>query len=71
LRERYPTDLSDEQWALLKPLIPAALPGGRPRAVDLREGVNTILYQQRAGCQGDMLPHDLPAKSTVYDSFAR
>lgn len=71
MRERYPTDLTDEQWTILKILIPAALPGGRPRAVDMREVVNTILYQQRSGCQWDMLPHDLLPKSTVYDYFAR
>ena len=71
MRKHYPTDLSDDQWSLLEPLIPAALPGGRPRAVDLREVVNTILFQQRSGCQWDMLPHDLLAKSTVYDYFAR
>jgi putative transposase len=71
MRKRYPTDLSDEQWALLEPLLPPAWPGGRPRAVDLREVVNTLLYQQRSGCQWDMLPHDLLARSTVYDYFAR
>jgi putative transposase len=71
MRKRYPRDLSDEQWAILAPLIPAALPGGRRRDVDLREVVNAILYQQRSGCQWDMLPHDLLPKSTVYDYFAR
>src|SRR5262245_9768014 len=70
MRKRYPSDLSDGQWAILEPLIPAARPGGRPRGVDLREVVNALLYQQRSGCQWDMLPHDLPAKSTVFDYFA-
>ena len=70
MRKRYPSDLSDGQWAILEPLIPAARPGGRPRDVDLREVVNALLYQQRSGCQWDMLPHDLPAKSTVFDYFA-
>jgi putative transposase len=56
---------------ILAPLIPAALCGGRPRAVEIREVINTILYQQRSGCQWDMLPHDLLPKSTVYDYFAR
>jgi putative transposase len=69
-RKAYPTDLTDEQWAILEPLIPSAKHGGRPREVDMREVVNTILYLNRAGCQWDMLPHDLLPKSTVYDYFA-
>jgi putative transposase len=69
-RKTYPTDLSDEQWAILEPLIPAAKHGGRPREVDMREVLNTILYLHRTGCQWDMLPHDLLPKSTVYDYFA-
>jgi putative transposase len=71
MRKPYPTDLSDEQWAVLEPLVPAAKPGGRPRTVNLREVVNTLLYHNRAGCQWDMLPHDLLPKSTVYDYFAQ
>lgn len=73
-RKRYPSDLTDEQWELLEPLIPRPRKrrkGGRPRSVDMREVVNTILYQARSGCQWDMLPHDLLPKSTVYDYFAR
>jgi len=72
-RKLYPTDLTDEQWAILKPLIPPARTahGGRPREVDMREVVNTILYLNRSGCQWDMLPHDLLPKSTVYDYFAQ
>ena len=70
MRKPYPTDLTDEQWAVLEPIIPAASHGGAPRTVDVREVVNTLLYQNRSGCQWDMLPHDLPAKSTVYEYFA-
>lgn len=72
-RMAYPTDLSDEQWAMVEPLIPAPKNshGGRPRTVCMREVVNTILYMNRSGCQWDMLPHDLHAKSTVYDYFAQ
>jgi putative transposase len=70
-RKSYATDLSDEQWTILEPLLPAAKHGGRPREVDMREVVNTILYLNRTGCQWDMLPHDLLPKSTVYDYFAR
>ena len=69
-RKAYPTDLSNEQWALIKPLIPAAKSGGRPRGVDLREVLNSILYLSRTGCQWEMLPHDLLPKSTVYEYFA-
>ena len=69
-RKRYPTDLTDEQWELLEVVIPPAKCGGRPRAVDMREVVNAIFYLNRAGCQWDMLPHDLLPKSTVYEYFA-
>lgn len=71
MRKRYPTDLTDVQWEILRPLNPEAKSGGRPREVDMREVMNTLLYQDRTGCQWDMLPHDLLPKSTVYDYFAR
>jgi putative transposase len=72
-RKPYPSDLTDAQWTILEPLISAAHTPheGRPREVDLREVVNTILYLNRSGCQWEMLPHDLLPKSTVYDYFAR
>jgi putative transposase len=70
MRKAYPSDLSDAQWAILEPLIPVHTVG-RPRTVDMREVVNAIFYLNRSGCQWDMLPHDLPAKSTVYDHFAQ
>jgi putative transposase len=72
-RKAYPSDLTDGQWAILEPLIPAARTarGGRPREVDMREVVNTIFYLNRSGCQWDMLPHDLLPKSTVYDYFVQ
>jgi putative transposase len=70
MRKPYPSDLTDAQWEIVRPLIPSSTVG-RPREVDLREVVNTILYLNRSGCQWDMLPHDLPPKSTVYESFAR
>ena len=69
MRKRYPTDVTDEQWEQIKPLLGPGLPGGRPRSVDLREVVNTLLYQARSGCQWDMLPHDLVPKSTAFDYF--
>jgi putative transposase len=71
VRRCYPTDLTDAQWAVLEPLVPHSRHGGRPRTVDMREVINAILYLNRAGCQWDMLPHDLLPKSTVYEYFAR
>lgn len=69
-RKRYPSDVTDEQWELLQIVIPDEKPGGRPRSVDMREVMNALLYLNRSGCQWDMLPHDLPPKSTVYQYFA-
>jgi len=69
-RKRYPSDLTDEQWAIVAPLIPPAKSGprdGHPRQVDTREVLNTLFSLNRSGCQWDMLPHDLLPKSTVYD----
>jgi putative transposase len=66
----YPTDLTDELWALIEPLIPPARPGGRPRAADLRLVVNTIFYLAKAGCQWAMLPKDLAKRSTANDYFS-
>jgi putative transposase len=70
MRKPYPSDLTDEQWAIIEPLIPVHTVG-RPREVDMREVLNAIFYLNRSGCQWDMLPHDLPAKSTVYNHFAQ
>lgn len=70
-RKSYPTDLTDAQWAMVEPLLPREKAGGRPRQVDLREVMNSILYLNRSGCQWDMLPHDLLPKSTVYEYFAQ
>jgi putative transposase len=68
-RPSYPTDLTDAQWATLAPLLPDAPWWGRPRAVDLREICNAILYVTRYGITWDALPHDLPNRSTVYRYF--
>jgi putative transposase len=67
----YTPDLTDEQWVIIEPLIPPAEPGGRPRSIDMREVLNTLLYLARSGCQWDMLPHDLLPRSTVFGYFAR
>lgn len=69
-RKPYSTDLTDVQWAIVEPMLPPAKPGGREREVDLREVVNTLLYMCRTGCQWALIPHDLLAKSTVWDYFA-
>src|SRR5208337_1216174 len=70
MRKAYPSDLTDSQWEIIRPLIPVNRVG-RPREVDMREVLNTIFYLNRSRCQWDMLPHDLLPKSTVYDYFAR
>ena len=72
-RQAYPSDLTNEQWSLLEPLLPPERTDGlgRPREADLREVVNAILFINRSGCQWDMLPHDLLPKSTVYGYFAQ
>jgi putative transposase len=64
-RNAYSTDLTDAQWAIIEPLIPASKHGGRPREVNMREVINTIMYLNRTGCQWGMLPHDLLPKSTT------
>ena len=72
-RKRYPSDLTDEQWTLVEPLLPplsrASEEGARARSI--REVLNTLRYLHRSGCQWDMLPHELLPKSTAYDYFAQ
>lgn len=68
-RKPYVSDLDDQQWELVAPLIPAEKKRGRPRTTDMREVVNAIFYLNRTGCRWDMLPHDFPAPSTVYKYF--
>jgi transposase len=74
-RKPYPSDLSDEQWALIEPVITAwkdrhRSVSGHQGAYEMREIVNSILYQGRTGCQWAYLPHDLPPKSATYYYFA-
>jgi transposase len=66
---RYPSDLTDEEWALVKPLIPPAKRGGNRRHVDERAIVNALMYILSTGCQWRALPKDLPPRSTVHDYF--
>ena len=66
---RYPSDLTDAEWALIAPLIPPAKRGGRKRTVVVREVVNAIFYVLATGCQWKALPKDLPPKSTAHSYF--
>ena len=70
-RKPYPSDLTDEQWALIEDLIPPAKPGGRPREVSMREVVDAIMYLLRTGCAWRLLPHDFPKWNLVYHYFWR
>jgi transposase len=65
-RLRYPSDLTDEEWGLVAPLIPPGKPGGGKRTVVMREVVNGVMYVLSTGCQWRYLPGDLPPKSTVH-----
>ena len=66
-RLRYPSDVTDEEWALVEPHIPPAKRGGNKRTVNLREVVNGLMYILSAGCQWRAIPKDLPARSTLDD----
>jgi len=68
---RYPSDLTDEEWAHVAPLIPPAKHGGRKRQVVKRELVNGIMYVLSTGCQWRCIPKDLPPKSTLHDYLER
>jgi transposase len=66
-RLRYPSDLTDEEWAHVAPLIPPAKRGGNRRHVDVREVMNGIMYILSTGCQWRAIPKDLPPRSTLFD----
>lgn len=66
---RYPSDLTDEEWAQIEPLIPPAKRGGNKRRVNMREVVNGLMYVLSTGCQWRAIPKDLPPRSTVHDYF--
>ena len=68
-RLRYPSDLTDEEWALVEPLIRPAKRGGNRRHVVVREVVNGLMYILSTGCQWRAVPKDLPPRSTLYDYF--
>src|SRR3954465_15278518 len=67
--QHYPSDVTDEQWPLIEPHLPAARPGGRPRKTDMRDVVDAVFYILRTGCQWRYLPVDFPPKSTVWRYF--
>ena len=68
-RRSYPSDVSDNEWRILEPLIPPAKPGGHPRTTEMREVINAILYLDRSGSQWRALPHEFPPWSTVWSYF--
>src|SRR3954451_19114132 len=68
---RYPSDVTDEEWALVAPLIPPPKPGGNKRTRDMREVVNGLMDVLSTGCQWRAIPKDLPPRSTVYGYFDR
>jgi putative transposase len=67
--KRYPSDMTDDEWATLEPLIPAAKPGGRHRSANMREVVNGICYVLRGGIPWRFLPKEFPPWKTVYHYF--
>lgn len=70
-RLRHPSDLTDAEWSLTKPLIPRAKRGGNKRTVNVREVVNGLMYVLSTGCQWAAIPKDLPPRSTVNFYFKR
>src|SRR5271170_514362 len=66
---RYPSDLTNEEWALVEPLIPPGKRGGGKRTVVMREVMNGLMYILSTGCQWRAIPKDLPPRSTPYDYF--
>jgi putative transposase len=70
-RKSYPTDLTDDEWKILQPLIPPPKPGGRNRETDIRQVLNASFYLLGSGCAWRLLPHDFPPWQTVYGYFWR
>jgi putative transposase len=67
--KRYPSDMSDDEWAILEPLLPPSKPGGRPRSANMREVMNGIFYVLRGGIPWRFLPKEFPPWKTVYHYF--
>jgi putative transposase len=70
-RRTYETDLSEDEWAIIEPLLPPPVKAGAPRRTDLREVVNAVFYVLRTGVPWHLLPHDFPPEGTVRDYFHR
>jgi transposase len=68
---RYPSDMTDEEWSWVEPLIPSAKRGGRRREVDVREVLNGIMYVLSTGCQWRYVPKDLPPRTTLHGYLQR
>ena len=68
-RTSYSSDINDDQWKVIEPLIPPAKPGGRPRSVDMREILNAIFYVVRSGCAWRLIPHCLLYTSDAADDL--
>lgn len=71
MRKAYPSDITDEQWLIIEPIVNIQNTMGRPRTTDMREVVNALNYIGKSGCQWDMIPHDFPPRSTVHYHFLR
>lgn len=71
MRKPYKTDLTDQQWEFIRPHLPPAVVKNGAEPTDLREVINTLLYQMRTGVQWELLPHDLAPKSTAFDYYTR
>ena len=71
MEERYPSDLKDAEWEMLKDYFKRSDPRGRRNKYDKRDLVNAILYINKAGCQWRMLPKEFPKWQAVYDNFRR
>ena len=68
-RPAYTTDVTDEEWPILEPLLPPAKTGGRPRKYPMREIIKGIPYVLRGGGAWRLMPHDLPPWQTAYQTF--
>ncbi len=68
---RYPSDLTAEEWSLVKAEIPRVRRGGNKRTVNVREVINGLMYVLSTGCQWRAMPQDLPPRSTVKHYFCR
>ena len=71
MKSSYPSDLSDEEWKIIAPMLPPAKPGGRPRSTDMRQVCNGIYYHLKTGCQWEYLPRNFPPGSTVYSYYRK